>query len=182
MSAQITAAYPYPVLRHLLNSAGIVRFPEAQFDMVRLGIGLYGIGIDDAEQQQLQPVSTLKTVISQIKHIPAGESVGYSRRHITERDTCIAIIPIGYADGLNRKFGNGRGRVLVNGCPAPVIGNVCMDMCMIDITGIAAGEGDEVIIFDRTHPVQEMAKTLDTIPYEVLTAVSRRVKRIYYQE
>ncbi|MDR3235844.1 MAG: bifunctional UDP-N-acetylmuramoyl-tripeptide:D-alanyl-D-alanine ligase/alanine racemase [Prevotellaceae bacterium] len=182
MSAQIQSACGYPVLRHILNSAGISRFPEAQFDMVRLGIGLYGIGVDENEQQQLQNVSTLKTVISQIKHIAAGETVGYNRSHTVERAAAIAVIPIGYADGLNRKFGNGRGHVWVNGKPAAVVGNVCMDMCMIDVSGIDAEENDEVIIFGDLQPVAKVAAVLDTIPYEVLTNVSRRVKRVYFQE
>jgi alanine racemase len=182
MSAHIQSACGYPVLRHILNSAGISRFPEAQFDMVRLGIGLYGIGVDENEQQQLQNVSTLKTVISQIKHIAAGETVGYNRSYTATRDTVIAVIPIGYADGLNRRFGNGRGHVWVNGKPAAVVGNICMDMCMIDVSGIEAEENDEVIIFGGMQPVTAVAAVLDTIPYEVLTNVSRRVKRVYFQE
>jgi alanine racemase len=182
MSAQLKAACGYPFLCHILNSAGISRFPEAQFDMVRLGIGLYGVGVDEEEQRKLQNVSTLKTVISQIKHIPAGEAVGYNRNHIAPHDITMAVIPIGYADGLNRKFGNGRGSVWVNGKTAPVIGNVCMDMCMIDLTGIDAKENDEVVVFGDPQPVSKVAKMLDTIPYEVLTNVSRRVKRVYFQE
>jgi alanine racemase len=182
MSNQVKAACNYPVCCHLLNSAGISRFPDAQFDMVRLGIGLYGIGADEAEQQQLQNVSALKTVISQIKQLAPGDTVGYNRNHKVMRDMCIGIIPIGYADGLQRKFGNGKGKVWVNGKWAPVIGNVCMDMCMIDLTGIAAQENDEVIVFGDRQPVTEIAQTLETIPYEILTGVSRRVKRIYYQK
>ncbi|MDR3184886.1 MAG: bifunctional UDP-N-acetylmuramoyl-tripeptide:D-alanyl-D-alanine ligase/alanine racemase [Prevotellaceae bacterium] len=182
MSAQVKAACGYPVYSHILNSAGITRFPDAQFDMVRLGIGLYGIGANREEQAQLQQVSTLKTVISQIKHIPAGDTVGYSRRHLAVHDTTIAVIPIGYADGLNRRFGNGRGRVIVNGMWAPVVGNVCMDMCMIDITGIPAKENDEVTVFGNRQPITRVAELLDTIPYEVLTNISRRVKRVYFQE
>jgi alanine racemase len=182
MNAQIKAACHYPVCGHILNSAGISRFPEAQFDMVRLGIGLYGIGVDAEEQQRLQNVSTLKTVISQIKHIPAGDAVGYNRNYIAVHDTTIGVIPIGYADGLNRKFGNGRGCVIVNGRPAPLIGNVCMDMCMIDLTGIEAMENDEVTVFGDLQPITRMAEVLDTIPYEVLTNISRRVKRVYFQE
>jgi alanine racemase len=182
MSAQIKASCGYPVYSHILNSAGISRFPDAQFDMVRLGIGLYGIGVDPEAQKQLQNVSTLKTVISQIKCIPAGDTVGYSRRHLAAHDMTIAVIPIGYADGLNRKFGNGRGSVMVNGTPAPVIGNVCMDMCRIDLTGIAAKENDEVIVFGDRQPIARVAAVLDTIPYEILTNISRRVKRVYFQE
>jgi alanine racemase len=150
--------------------------------MVRLGIGLYGIGVDSEEQKQLQNVSTLKTVISQIKHIPAGDTVGYNRNHLAARDMTIGVIPIGYADGLNRRFGNGRGSVMVNGVPAPVVGNVCMDMCMIDLTGVEAKENDEVIVFGDQQPITRVAEVLDTIPYEVLTNISRRVKRVYFQE
>ncbi|MDR2448688.1 MAG: bifunctional UDP-N-acetylmuramoyl-tripeptide:D-alanyl-D-alanine ligase/alanine racemase [Prevotellaceae bacterium] len=182
MAAQIKAACRYPVYSHILNSAGIARFPDAQFDMVRLGIGLYGIGVDQEEQKQLQNVSTLKTVISQIKHIPAGDTVGYNRNHFAGHNITIAVIPIGYADGLNRKFGNGRGNVMVNGTLAPVIGNVCMDMCMIDLTGVEAKENDEVIVFGDQQPITRVAEILGTIPYEVLTNISRRVKRVYFQE
>ncbi|MDR3133156.1 MAG: bifunctional UDP-N-acetylmuramoyl-tripeptide:D-alanyl-D-alanine ligase/alanine racemase [Prevotellaceae bacterium] len=182
LSSQVQAACNYPVCRHLANSAGISRFPDTQFNMVRLGIGLYGIGANETEQQRLQNVSTMKTVISQIKRLPAGETVGYNRNHKIIRDTCIGILPIGYADGLPRKFGNGKGSVWINEKLAPVIGNVCMDMCMIDLTGIPAQENDEVIIFGEVRPVAEVAKILETIPYEVFTNISRRVKRVYYQE
>jgi Alr-MurF fusion protein len=182
MSDQIQSHIDQPFLRHILNSAGITRFPDAQFDMVRLGIGLYGIGVTPAEQNQLQNVSTLKTSISQIKHIPANETIGYSRKGVTKRDTLIATVPIGYADGLSRKLSNGRGKMIVKGKPAPIIGNVCMDMCMIDITDIHANENDEVIVFGEAYPIAEVAKDVGTIPYEVLTNVSRRVKRVYYQE
>ncbi|MDR2801973.1 MAG: bifunctional UDP-N-acetylmuramoyl-tripeptide:D-alanyl-D-alanine ligase/alanine racemase [Prevotellaceae bacterium] len=182
MSNQVQAACGYPVCRHILNSAGISRFSEAQFDMVRLGIGLYGIGANETEQQHLQNISVLKTVISQIKHLSAGETVGYNRNHKVIREMRIGIIPIGYADGLPRRFGNGKGSVWLHGKQAPVIGNVCMDMCMIDLAGISAQENDEVIIFGDRQPVTEVAKTLETIPYEVFTSISRRVNRIYYQE
>ncbi|MDR0295293.1 MAG: bifunctional UDP-N-acetylmuramoyl-tripeptide:D-alanyl-D-alanine ligase/alanine racemase [Prevotellaceae bacterium] len=182
MSQQLQDAFSYPITRHLLNSAGISRLPDAQFDMVRLGIGLYGIGVDEVEQKQLENVSTLKTIISQIRHIPAGDAVGYARAFIAPAAMTIGVIPIGYADGLHRLFGNGRGRVLVNGQYAPVIGNVCMDMCMIDLSGIEARENDEVIIFGEKLPITEIANVLETIPYEVLTSVGRRVKRVYFQE
>ncbi|MDR2358311.1 MAG: bifunctional UDP-N-acetylmuramoyl-tripeptide:D-alanyl-D-alanine ligase/alanine racemase [Prevotellaceae bacterium] len=182
MAQQVQAACGYPVYRHLLNSAGISRFPEAQFDMVRLGIGLYGIGANETEQQCLKNISVLKTVISQIKQLPAGETVGYNRNHKVTREMRIGVIPIGYADGLPRKFGNGKGSVQVNEKQAPVIGNVCMDMCMIDLAGIMAQENDEVIIFGGTQPVTDVAKALETIPYEVFTNISQRVNRIYYQE
>lgn len=169
-------------LRHILNSAGISRFPDAQFDMVRLGIGMYGIGVNPEEQALLQNVSTLKTTISQIKNVSEGETVGYSRKGKATRPTQIATVPIGYADGLNRRLSNGRGVLWVNGEPAPIIGNVCMDMCMIDITGMNAKEGDEVIVFGDAVTIARMAKDLETIPYEVLTNVSARVKRVYFQE
>jgi alanine racemase len=171
-----------PFLMHILNSAGITRFPDAGFDMVRLGIGLYGIGCNDQEQQALQNVSTLKSIISQIKEIPEKDSVGYSRKWIAQTPATIAIIPIGYADGLDRRLGNGHGKVFIDNHPVPIIGNICMDMCMVDITGINAKEGDEVVIFSETYTVKQFADDLGTIPYEVLTSISRRVKRIYYYE
>lgn len=182
MSDQIAQHFPNPILKHILNSAGITRFPDAQFNMVRLGIGLYGIGANAAEQTQLQNVSTLKTSISQIKSIPLGETIGYSRKGVPTRDIQIATVPIGYADGLSRKLSNGKGKMIVKGKPAPIVGNVCMDMCMIDITDIKANENDEVIVFGESYPIIEVAKDVGTIPYEILTNVSRRVKRIYYQE
>jgi Alr-MurF fusion protein len=182
MSAKIIQYLEYPIMRHILNSSGIVRFPEAQFDMVRLGIGLYGIGTNEFEQSRLNNVSTLKTTISQIKNVKQGESIGYSRSSFAKRDIQIATVPIGYADGLSRRLGNGIGKMFITGKAAPIIGNVCMDMCMIDISGIPAKEGDEVIIFGEDYPITEFAKDLGTIPYEALTMVSRRVKRIYHHE
>ena len=182
MSKQVQEAFDYPVYAHILNSAGITRFPDAQFDMVRLGIGLYGVGVNEEEQRCLQPVGTLKTVISHIKCVPAGDAVGYDCRHVATRDMRVGVIAIGYADGLPRRFGNGRGTVVVKGRPAPVIGNVCMDMCMIDLTGVDAQENDEVVIFGARPTVADVARTLDTIPYEVLTGISRRVKRVYVME
>ncbi|MDO9186162.1 MAG: bifunctional UDP-N-acetylmuramoyl-tripeptide:D-alanyl-D-alanine ligase/alanine racemase [Bacteroidia bacterium] len=182
MSEKIKSHFTYPIMKHILNSAGITRFPDAQFDMVRLGIGLYGIGAGTSEQSQLQNVSTLKTSISQIKNIPANETIGYSRKGIATRDIQIATVPIGYADGLSRKLSGGKGKMIVNGKYAPIIGNVCMDMCMIDITDINASENDEVIVFGEAYPITEVAKDVGTIPYEILTNVSRRVKRVYYQE
>ncbi|MDX2302805.1 MAG: bifunctional UDP-N-acetylmuramoyl-tripeptide:D-alanyl-D-alanine ligase/alanine racemase [Microscillaceae bacterium] len=170
----------YSFLKHILNSPGILRFPEAHLDMVRLGIGLYGIEANQRYQHKLEPIGTLKTSISQIKYIPQGQTIGYGRKGIAVQDTKIATIAIGYADGFSRKLSNGVGTVLVRGQVAPVIGNVCMDMTMIDVTGIEVEEGDEVIIFDRRHPIQEMAAKLGTISYEILTNVSERVKRIFY--
>jgi alanine racemase len=180
MSAKLISLFPYKIYRHLLNSAGIERFPEAQFDMVRLGIGLYGISTSD--RNDLRSVSTLKSVITQIKTVKKGESVGYNRGSIEQYDRTIGIIPIGYADGIDRRLGNGNGRFYLNNIPVPVIGNICMDICFIDITGIQAEEGDEVIIFGESFPVWHMAKAAGTIPYEILTGISGRVQRVYYQE
>lgn len=182
MSDKILAFFDYKIMRHILNSAGISRFPDAQFDMIRLGVGLYGVGVDAAEQKKLQNVSTLKTSISQINHIPAGESIGYSRKEMANSDLVIATVPIGYADGLSRKHGNRKGKMIVNGKSAPIVGNVCMDMCMLDVSNIACKEGDEVIVFGNEYPLADFAQVMETIPYEVLTSVSRRVKRVYFQE
>ncbi len=182
MSSLIQKSFSYPILRHALNSAGIIRFNEDQFDMVRLGIGMYGFASTWHEQRQLQHVTTLRTTISQIKNVPVGETVGYNRSAKLTRDTLIATVAIGYADGINRKLSNGKGSMMINGKLAPIIGNVCMDMCMLDITDVPAKEGDEVIVFGAEYPVTEMSKILGTIPYEVLTGISQRVKRVYYQE
>ena len=169
---------------HILNSAGIVRFGDAQMDMVRLGIGLYGVAPDNdpTVQSQLTPVSRLKTRVSQVKAIPRGDSAGYNRRWIADRDSRIAIIPIGYADGLSRRLGYGNGKVLVNGQEAPIIGSICMDMSLVDVTDIQCKEGDEVIIFGDARLLNQMSEAAGTIPYEILTSVSPRVKRVYYQE
>jgi alanine racemase len=180
MSRAIEKELPYPLLKHILNSAGIVRFPKYQMDMVRLGIGLYGVEAASQEQAQLETVGTLKTTISQIKKVAAGDTVGYSRKGKITRDSRIATIAIGYADGFDRRLSNGVGKVWINGKLAPLIGNVCMDMCMVDITGVEAEEGDEVIIFGRQHPITQMARQIGTIPYEILTSVSERVKRVFY--
>lgn len=182
MSDEIRRYFSYPIDRHILNSAGILRFPDAQFEMVRLGIGLYGIAATEEEQKHLRHVSTLKTTISQLKNVPAGESIGYSRKGRATQNMRIATVPIGYADGLSRKLSNGAGKMYINGKAAPIVGNVCMDMCMLDVTHIHCAEGDEVIVFGTDHPISELAKDMSTIPYEVLTNVSRRVKRVYYQE
>lgn len=172
----------YTVIKHILNSAGIERFPEYQMDMVRLGISLYGISASSQEAKKLHPVSSLKTTILQIRQAAAGESVGYGRATFLRRDSLIAIIPIGYADGLNRHLGKGVGEVLVNGMRCPIVGNICMDICMIDVTDANAQEGDTVIIFGDGLPVNEIAEKSDTIPYEILTSISPRVKRVYYRE
>ena len=182
MSSHIISAIGYPALRHILNSAGISRFPEARFDMVRLGIGLYGVGANDEEQLRMRNVSSLRTIIIQLKNIKKGETIGYGREGRAKKDSLIAVIPIGYADGLSRRLGNGAGKVYINGKAAPIIGNVCMDLCMVDVTGFNVREGDEVVIFGDAHPVTELAKATGTIPYEVMTGISGRVKRIYYHE
>lgn len=180
--AKLSEHIPYPFLKHICNSGGISRFPEAHFDMVRLGIGMYGIGVNSIEQKKLVPVCTLKTVVSQVKKIPANETVSYNRSGKLTRDSLIAVIPIGYADGFNRKLSNGNGKVWINGKPAPVVGSVCMDMCMVDVTGMQVKAGDEVIVFDDTEKINEMARTIGTISYEVLTSISTRVKKVYVQE
>jgi len=177
---QFSATFSHRILRHILNSAGIERFPEAQFDMVRLGIGLYGISA--LPDINLKQVCALKTIVLQIKNVKAGETVGYSRKGIVNTDKRIAVIPIGYADGFDRKLGNGAGEVLINGQRAKTIGNVCMDLVMVDVTNIEAKEGDQVEIFGDHLTITEVAGWLKTIPYEILTSVSRRVKRVYFQE
>lgn len=183
MSSRVAAALPYPVLRHTANSAAIDRFPEAQFDMCRLGLGLYGFGW--RHDESLRPVARLRTRIVQLKHLAAGDAVGYGRAGRLERDTTTATIPVGYADGLDRHLGCGRWAVRVAGAPAPIVGRICMDSCMIDVTDIPdVREGDEVVIFspERGNDLETMAEVLGTIPYEIMTSVSGRVKRIYLKE
>ena len=180
VSEELQEAFPHKILRHICNTAGIERYPGAQFDMVRLGLGLYGV--NPFTNRMLHNVSTLKTTILQVREVPQEDSVGYSRKGRLNRDSRIAAIPIGYADGLNRRLGNGRAYCLVNGQKAPYVGNICMDVCMIDVTDIDCREGDKVIIFGDELPVTVLADALDTIPYEILTSVSNRVKRIYYQD
>ncbi len=182
MCARLKALLGYPFLMHILNSAGICRFPEAQFDMVRLGISLYGVPACPEQADKLHHVSTLRSSVSQIKNVPARDTIGYNREWKAESDMTIATVSIGYADGLNRRLSNGRGKLLVNGRFARIVGNICMDMCMIDVTGMQVKEGDEVIIFGKDYPITELASDMETIPYEVLTGISRRVKRVYYQE
>jgi alanine racemase len=178
---KIEKALGITTIKHALNSAGITRFPNYQFDMVRLGIGLYGIEPNGNQQNELRPISTLKTVISQIRNVKKGESVGYGRKGKVVQDMRIAIIAIGYADGFSRIFSNGNGEVMVNGKLAKVIGNVCMDMTMIDISNIEAEEGDSVIVFGENPSIIDLATKANTIPYEILTNVSDRVKRVYYK-
>lgn len=180
-SKKIAEGIGYIPMRHILNSPGILRFPQYQFDMVRLGIGLYGID-PTGMHNPLKPVAKLKTTISQIKKISKGESIGYGRSFFANKDCVVATIAIGYADGFSRAFSNGVGEVMVHGKRAPIVGRVCMDMSMIDITDIAAAEGDEVIIFGGDLPVEDVAKKINTIPYEILTNTSDRVKRIFVAE
>ncbi len=181
-SAQLEEALGYRPLRHILNSAGIVRFPEYKLDMVRLGIGLYGVEVNRQEQRSLQQIGTFKTVVSQVKHLPAGETIGYSRTGVLEKASSIATIALGYADGYDRRFSKGIGKVLINGALCPVVGNVCMDMTMVDATGLPVQEGDEVIVFGKDLPITHLADQINTIPYEILTGISERVKRVFYKE
>ncbi|TAF72969.1 MAG: bifunctional UDP-N-acetylmuramoyl-tripeptide:D-alanyl-D-alanine ligase/alanine racemase [Bacteroidetes bacterium] len=181
-TAYIENKLKYKFLRHILNSAGIVRYPDLHLDMVRLGIGLYGIEANGQEQNALMNVSTLKTTISQIKKIKKGESIGYSRKGKISKESTIGTIAIGYGDGYSRSFSNGIGKVLINNKLAPVIGNVCMDMTMIDLTEIEAKEGDEVIVFGKGLNTTEIAKLINTIPYELFTGISERVKRVFFAE
>lgn len=177
---KLQAAFSHKILRHIANSAGIEHFPERQLDMCRLGIGLYGV--NPRNNNMINNVSTLKTTILQMRTVPADETVGYSRKGKLSQDSVIAAIPIGYADGLDRHLGNGRGYCMVNGCKAPYVGNICMDVAMIDVTGIDCKEGDMVEIFGDNLPVSVLSDALETIPYEVLTSVSNRVKRVYMIE
>ncbi|MDR2293372.1 MAG: alanine racemase [Prevotellaceae bacterium] len=178
ISEKLKSALPYKVMRHALNSAGIEMFPDYQFDMVRLGIGMYGISEFACNKTKI--TGKLTGVITQIEKIPAGETVGYGREGVIgEKEKIIGVVPIGYADGLNRRLGNGKTYFTVNNKKAPVIGNICMDLCMIDLTGIDAKEGDRVEIFGNSPTAIEIAKTLETISYEVFTSVAERVKRIY---
>ncbi|HNQ11642.1 MAG TPA: bifunctional UDP-N-acetylmuramoyl-tripeptide:D-alanyl-D-alanine ligase/alanine racemase [Bacteroidia bacterium] len=169
-------------IKHVLNSSGITRFPDHQMNMVRLGIGMHGVGVPKNVLKHLIPVARLKTTVSQVRSVKAGESIGYNRKGVLKRDSMIATLGIGYADGFNRKLGNGNFSVLINKRPAPVIGSVCMDMIMVDVTDIPVKEGSEAIVFGPEHPIELMAAALDTIPYEILTSISGRVKRVYFQE
>ena len=174
---QFQTGLGYKPILHILNTSGVINYPKAQFDMVRIGIGLYGFGNDEKETNQLKNTHNLKSIISQIHSIEPKESVGYNRAFIAKKKTITATIPIGHADGISRKLGNGIGHVLINGQKASIIGNVCMDMIMVDITTIDCAEGDEVIIFNSQDMIQEMADATATIPYETLTAISQRVQK-----
>lgn len=180
----IEEALGYTVIKHILNSSGITRWPGAQFDMVRLGIGLYGIDAAiPADENVLQPIASLKTNVSQIKKIPAGDTVGYSRKGEMPKGGKTATVRIGYADGYIRAFGNGKGKMMINGELAPTIGNISMDMTMLDVSHIPdVAEGDEVIVFNDQLKIEELAQQIGTIPYEILTNISQRVKRVYFYE
>lgn len=180
MAGQIEAAFDYPILKHLANTGAIEDYPEAYFDMVRLGIGLYGVAAHPEEQAQLRQVSELKATVSQVKKVPKGQTVGYGRTWTADRDTRIAVVSIGYADGFPRSLSNGRGQVMIGTKLYPVVGRVCMDMIMVDLGDDLIKEGEEVLIFGESYPIQNMASAMNTIAYEVLTGISSRVKRVYY--
>jgi alanine racemase len=182
MSSKIQSAFPFKIMRHLANSAAIIRFPQAQYDMVRLGVGMYGTGVNPQQEKKLQPVHALKTVIVLKRHIKRGEGVSYGLHFVAPKDMTIGVLPIGYADGLLRQRGNERGKVWCNGYIVPILGNICMDLCMIDLTDVECSEGDQVELFGTNYSVNNVAKELDTITYEVFTSVSSRVKRVFYQE
>jgi alanine racemase len=179
MADRIDQVLDHRPLRHIANSSAITRFPDAHFDMVRIGIGLQGIGTNAEETLGLRPVATLRTVVAQVKEVPAGDGVGYARMAITDRVRRIAILPIGYADGFLRRLGNGAGRVRINGKEVRTVGNICMDMCMVDVTSITCAPGDEAIVFGASPSLAQYASDLGTIPYEALTSIAQRVKRVY---
>lgn len=181
-TAQIEHAVGYHALKHICNSGAISRFKNAHYNMVRLGIGMYGVGFNEVEKIHLENISSLKTRVSQIKELEVGETVGYNRKGVAAKHTKVATIPIGYADGFSRKLGNGNYGVFINKQACKTIGNICMDMCMVDVTEIDCKEGDEVIVFDTTDQLMTLSKAMETIPYEVLTSISSRVKRVYVQE
>jgi alanine racemase len=173
----------YTFLKHIANSAAILRHPQLHYDMVRPGIGLYGVDSSGTKKLNFHPAAALKATIAQIKKIKAGESVSYNRNGKVGGESVIATVRIGYADGYPRRLGNGIGKMIVNGKPAPVIGTVCMDMVMLDITGIDnVREGDEAVVFGSELPVEQLAAWAQTIPYEIMTGISQRVKRVYFQE
>lgn len=183
MSHELQKALGYTVIRHIANSAAISRHPDLQLDMVRLGIGMYGIDSSNGIQDQLRNVSTLKTTVAQLKHLEAGDTVGYGGKWEAKGPAVTATVRIGYADGYPRRLGMGTGKMLVRGKLAPVAGVVAMDMLMLDVTHIPdVAEGDEVIVFGQDLPVQELSNWAETIPYEILTGISQRVKRVYFQE
>jgi alanine racemase len=179
ISAAIVPQMSNSPKKHMLNTSGIINYPEAQYDMVRSGIGIYGYGNEAAEDKKLIPVATLKTIISQIHKIEPNVSVGYNRAFFSKTSVVTATLPLGHADGIGRQYGNRKGHVSVNGRLAPIIGNVCMDMIMVDVTGIDCKEGDEVIVFGKEHSAEVLASSANTITYELLTGISQRVKRVF---
>jgi len=179
--SEVSAALAIQPIRHILNTSGIFNFPEYQFEMVRLGIGIYGVGNSKEEQLSLENTSVLKSIISQIRTVNENESIGYNRKFILKKQMQVATIPVGYADGIRRAWGNEKGYVMINNQKATILGNICMDMLMVDVTSIPCKERDEVIIFGENPHVQEIASVCDTIPYEILTSISQRVKRIFYK-
>ncbi len=181
LSVKLITALNINPIRHILNTSGISNFPDAQYNMVRLGIGLYGVSNDPAEQKYLENVGTLKSIISQVRTIPTGDSVGYGRRFMAQKETKVATIPIGYADGISRLWGNQVGYVMIKNQKAFILGSVCMDMLMVDVSEIDCKEGDSVIIFGENPTVVEMATALKTIPYEIMTSISQRVKRVFFR-
>nr|WP_314561688.1 alanine racemase [uncultured Capnocytophaga sp.] len=176
---KITSALPYKVIYHQCNTSGILNYPQAQFDMVRCGIGMYGFANDVVLQKNLTPIMALKSVISQIHTLQVGDSLGYNRGYIADHITKTATIPVGHADGINRIYGKGKGFVFINGQKAPIIGNVCMDMILVEVTDIACEEGDEVIVFDKEHTAEVLAESAGTISYELITSMAHRIRRVY---
>jgi alanine racemase len=172
----------YPFDKHILNSEGIANFPDNCFDMVRLGIGMYGISGNPVVKKQLKPVLSWYSSVSQVKQVKKGESAGYSRSFIAEKDVNIAIVPVGYADGFKRELSNGKGNVFIQGKACPVIGRVCMDMILVDVGNLSVKEGEMVEIIGRNQPIEQLAAAMETIPYEVMTGISRRVHRVYTEE
>lgn len=175
----LEAGIKYPFIKHICNTSGILNYPQAHYNMVRSGIGLYGFGNSEKENKNLKPIARLKSVISQIHTLQPGDSVGYNKGFIADKKMRSATIPIGHADGLGRQYGKGCGFVFIHGNKAPILGNVCMDMIMVDVTHIACKEGDEVVVFDNTHTAETLAQATKTITYELLTSVSRRIKRVF---
>ena len=179
---QLTQSIGYQPIRHILNTNGITRWPNAQLDMVRIGIGLYGFDAALAQNYGLQTVAVLKTTVTQVKNIKPNQTVGYGRKGLMPTGGKVATVKIGYADGYHRSFGNGIGKMLINGKLVNTIGAICMDMCMLDVTGLPVKSGDEVIVFNETLTIAQLAEHINTIPYEILTNISQRVKRVYFYE
>lgn len=179
---KINKTFTHKVIYHQCNTSGILNYPQAQFDMVRCGIGMYGFANDVKLQQYLTPIMTLKSVISQLHTLQIGESLGYNRGYIADHITRTATIPVGHADGINRIYGKGKGFVFINGKKASIIGNVCMDMILVDVTEISCQEGDEVIVFDKTHTAETLAESAGTISYELITSMAHRINRIYLED